>query len=504
LVLYTLLMLPLAYVMGITSLSRRILYYKAVVTIFAPLIGLFVLDRLFVRIWPFYKRATLPYRHKLAGVLGVVANVLLTATLLFPMAIVGLIGFGLSPIPFVVLAVVLFVALILQFALKARYPKPLRLDIPMIQLFFIYTALAVWAHHYLGSTDAACEQVVSSRYLAPIVTREDIARAPGIESCYPYDVKSDPSADMLFFTLKQKRAGFVKIVGPQRVANDAICATSLSSPRLDSSMIIPIVGESTGAYPQRITVNPDRKEIYVVVLDIDGNHSVKVVSYDGEWRVVRSIALDYEPIRVYIDRDRARLIILDYEGGVGVYDLETYEQRFFRKLDSIGFFGMIDTIVANRDRSAYYTSVVSQNFLLLDAETFDTLFVRRLGVPTIGLDYDEAANRVYVAGTFSREILVLDGDTLEMVDRIRTGITARELYLHRKRRLIITAGYADGHLDIYDLDGYRRLARLFVGKLARGLHIEQSSGRVFVTSSCGLFEVRLDRLLSGGDRAPEP
>jgi len=30
------------------------------------------------------------------------------------------------------------------------------------------------------------------------------------------------------------------------------------------------------------------------------------------------------------------------------------------------------------------------------------------------------------------------------------------------------------------------------------VHIEQVSGRVFVTSSCGLFEVKLDDLLADG------
>ncbi|MCL4236580.1 MAG: hypothetical protein KJ042_18915, partial [Deltaproteobacteria bacterium] len=53
----------------------------------------------------------------------------------------------------------------------------------------------------------------------------------------------------------------------------------------------------------------------------------------------------------------------------------------------------------------------------------------------------------------------------------------------------------DGDLLFIDLDTHRILARLFIGRLARSVHVETKAGRLFVTSSCGIFEVRVDELL---------
>ena len=497
---YAVLMVPLAYFLGATFLSRRTVNYIIVGCILVVILTVYVLHKLLGRIWLSYRKwmdTQLPnLRHDLQIILTVVFAVLL----LFPLIILVPIGAGISPVSFVVLNLILAAAFALQVSGKVRYPAVLRLDIPLVMIINIYAALFVTGLTLFGSTDATCREVESNPYLIPVVTRADIEAAPNIESCFPYDIKTDPDADMLFFTLKERRSGFIKKLKPLTVANDAICATRLSNPKLDAAMMIPIVGKSTATYPQRIAVDPKRKLIYVVVLDIDGNHSVKVVSYDGKFELVRSIDLDYEPIRVYVDDSRNRLIIVGYEGHIGIYDMETYRRTMFKKIRNLGFIGLLDTFVYNPAKDAYYASVVSDIFLLLRADDFKVLKRRKIGVPTIGLDYDQRTNRVYAAGTLTREILVLDGDTLNIVERIRTGTTVRELYIHRKLGLIVTAGYTDGHLDFYDLGTHERLARIFVGKLARGIHIEQRSGRVFVASSCGLFEVKLKELLASSGR----
>lgn len=500
LVVYAILCLPVAYATGITFLSRRVQNYKLIFYAFGAVIALFVLNWLFGLIFPFYKRIVQSLVAKFERVLRRIITVLLLIALIGVTPIFTLTAVGILPVVFLVVFVVLPIIVALSNMFRDELPAAFRLDIFGVLLMLIYISIFVVGLTRFGSTEKTCKGVSSNPYLTPIVTREDIAKAPNIENCFPYDIKSDPEADLLFFTLKERRSGFIKTLKQLEVPQDAICVTRLSSPRLEPSNMIPIASESTATYPQRITVNPKRKEIYVVVLDINGAHSVKVVSYDGEWRIKKSLELDYEPIRVYVDESRNELIVVGYEGCVGTYDIDTYAQRFLKDCKSMKTFIVLrDTLVHNPALKAYYASAIFRRFALLDDRTFKAVLASRVMTPTIGLDYHEKSNRVYTAATLTREIIVLNGYTLDILDKIWTGITVRELYIDRKRDLIVTAGYADGYLDFYDVNTHQRRARIFVGKLARGIHIEQQSGRVFVASSCGLFEVRTDALLLTDD-----
>lgn len=497
---YGIFCLPIAYSMGITFLSQRVTNYRVVFYAFGLLFVAAFFNWLFSRTFSLYRRVFQPRISKEINGLKNVITALMLVALLAVTPLLSLIAIGIFPLPFIVLTMALPVYLTLQSAFKEKWPAIFRLDIFVILLIYIYTSLIVVGITRFGSTDKTCKNVTSSPFLIPIVTREDIANTPTIANCFPYDIKSDPEADMLFFTLKERRSGFIKTLRPLQVPNDAICATRLSSPRLDPSLMIPIVGKSTATYPQRITVNPEKKEIYVVVLDIDGQHSVKVVSYDNEWRIKHSIALDFEPIRVYVDKNKNRLIILGYAGFLETYDAKTYDELSFKKREGWGFIVLRDTLVHNDALKAYYASAVFQRFALLDDSNFETVLKSPLLAPTIGLDYHKESNRVYTAGTMTHEIIVLDGTTLEVIDRIWTGTTVRELYIDHTRDMIVTAGYADGYLDFYNIKTHKLRARTFVGKLARGIHIEQKSGRVFVASSCGLFEVRIDKLLASANQ----
>ncbi len=497
---YTLLMLPIAYVMGITFAERRIIYYVAMATILAPVFFGFFLHELLRKKWPRYQHFVVRQSLFIRKILPALTKIVLWLIVIVPTIILVPIGVGLTPWPFVALAAAALALGVLQAWRRADYPQWARIDLLFVAIVAVYLALVAMVFTFLGTSSATCAEIAAGPYLRPLIVAADIERTENLAACFPYDVKSDPAADLLFFTLKQKRSGFLKAFFGQHVANDAIGAMSFSAPDFSRAQLVRIQGQSTGRYPQRITVNPEREEIYVVVLDINGNHAIRIISYaDGAFRQQHAVPIDFEPIRTYFNNQLNQLIVLGYEGFVGKYDLQTYRKIFGKRIDGLGFIGMLDTLVPDRYGHRYYASVVSSYFLLLDAGDFGILKKRDVGVPTIGLDYDEKRNRIYTAATFTREILVLDGDTLALLDRIPTGTTVRELYLDRTRDLIVTAGYADGTLDFYDAGSYRRRGRLFVGKLARGIHVERQTGRVFVTSSCGLFEADVDGLLVAGD-----
>lgn len=493
---YLILLTPVAYAMGITFADRRLENYLHLAVLFGPLFLAFCLHRILVKNRRSY-RAFFSERGVLLPRLARLAvYLLLILWLVMPTFVLTVIGAGLMPYLFVLLAILIVIAISMQFFRRDRYPQWLKLDPPLIMLLLIYTAVLAIGVNAFGSSDQTCRELAESPYLKPIITRGDIDRSGEVQSCFLYDVKSDPAADRLFFTLKQKRSGMLKSLRAQPVANDAIGSMSFTRPDFEQAKLLPIQGESTARYPQRITVNPAREEIYVVVLDIDGRHAVRVISYAEGFRQTHELFLDFEPIRTRFKNDSGDLIIVGYEGRIGVYDIDTYQRRRLVNYKDLGMLGLFDTIVPNADGGAYYASVVSREFLLLDGYDFQIRRRRNVGAPTIGLDYDPRSNKVYAAATLTREILVLDGATLEVQSKIATGATVRELYLDQRRNLIVTAGYTGGELDFYDLDNQRRRARLPVGKLARGIHLEPQSGRLFVTSSCGLFEVDVDGLLA--------
>ncbi|MDP8222054.1 MAG: hypothetical protein P9L99_01725 [Candidatus Lernaella stagnicola] len=500
---YVALLFPIAYVMGIADAARRLHYYLRIVYFFAPLLALVATHYVLLRKRPAYRAWWEQPRPRTALLVRLAVGLVFLAWLAAPSLMLTIIGYGLQRIAFYILAVGLAGWWIAQWRLRERWPRCVRLDIPLLLLIPTYFGIASIGLTYFGSGDRACQTVAQSPFLTPIISREDIARSGAVDSCFPYDVKSDPVADRLFFTLKQRRSGFLRSWSKKQPANDAVGVTSFSAPDFASARLATVIGEAGGSYPQRITVDPRRKEIHVVVLDRGGAHSVRTYDYtDDTLREVRRLDLDYEPIRVYVDSAKDELIVLGYGGAVGVFPRDGKQPRLFREYDDLGFIGMFDTLVPNRDGSGYFASMVASDVLLLDADDFTIRKRGSVGAPTIGMDYDPAGNRLYAAGTLTREIIVLDGDSLAVLDRIPTETTVRELYLDHRRGLIVTAGYVDGMLDFYDLHDRTRRARLFVGKLARGLHLEPTSGRLFAASSCGLFEVDVDALLARGEPKP--
>lgn len=492
---YCALLFPVAFYLNLTFLERRLAFYSMLSTLALVLAGIWVGDRVAAKKVPRYagwraaREAAIMRLHR-RGVLGAITILALPGLSYAP------IGYGLYPDFFRGIALVLGVWVLAALVWKTRLPDALKPDLPLLVLIPALAGIGSMGVNAYGSTDATCEQIEASPFVRPIITRKMIVDRPEIEDAFPYDVKSDPAADRLFFTLKQRRSGFLKLPWKPDIPNDAIGVTSFTSPDFASATLIPISSDSTGTYPQRITVDASRGRIYVVVLDVDGDHAVHVLDYRDGLSDVAQIHPGYEPIRVYLDEGRNRLLILNYEGAVGVYDRDTFEQTLYRKVSRALFMGLIDTFVHHAERRVYYASSVSGEFLMLSEEFLAPLIERNIKIPTIGLDYDPVTDRVYAAGTLTREIAVLNGETLELEKTIPTGTTVRELYLDLRRRLIITAGYTDGRLDLIDLDDHDTRSSVELGRLTRSIHLDPGTGRVFAASGCGLFEVLVDRMLA--------
>ncbi|MCL4235794.1 MAG: hypothetical protein KJ042_14880, partial [Deltaproteobacteria bacterium] len=344
---YAALTFPLAYIMGITFLERRIASYRTLAWIFGALAAVLIANRIASGRWPVYRERVEAFRARHARFIRALLYAAFVPALLVPSIVLIPIGMGIFPVAYAAFALALVVVAIAQRGFADRWPRAPRLDPIAAVLALNYAGVATMAVAYVGSFGSTCADLAKSPYLVSVVGREAIEARTDIGACFPYDVKTDAEADRLFFTLKQRRSGLVKKFTGRDTADDAIGAMSLSNPDPRNATLIPIAGASTGSYPQRITVNPDRREIYVVVLDIDGRHAVRVIGYDSGFAAKDTIDLDFEPIRVYFDT--ARLIVVGYEGVIGVYDIATHERIALHDLGDIGFLGTLDTLAHHPD-----------------------------------------------------------------------------------------------------------------------------------------------------------
>lgn len=412
-----------------------------------------------------------------------------------PGAVYVPVGIGLAPGLYLLGGLLLGAWLWAQW--KRGLPKLLQLDPVMVGLLPLHLCgVALWLH-YAGSSASACAKISKTPHVQALVSRQDLETAEAIEETFPYDVRSD--GNLLFYSLKQRRSGFIPLLAAPEPPNDGLGVLDRRT-GFRRELLLPIESYRGGVYPQRLTVNPSRGEVYAVALDLYGKHHLLVARYSQDlsiWEVAGRIDLAYEPIRTYLT-DANTLLVLGYEGRASRYELRNGEELAHYLWGDRGRPGVLDTLVPDATGEGYYASVVSSKFHRLRASDFEVMQSVEIGVPTIGLDYDQERNLVYAAGTFTREILVLDGDTLEVLRRRFTGTTVREILYDRERDCIYALGYIGGELDIYDAATLRHQQRVRLGRVARGLHLQRKTGRLFAATSCGIFEVFVDGMLEEG------
>ena len=493
---YLLLLLPPSFLSGMVSREKRLQAYLLVGLTAAAVLLLLALHAALGHRVPPYRRF---YRTHRRGMILLFRGFRFVCFLVLVVlyAVVFLpIYLGIDPVSFLLLTAAVATVYVLGRLPSVRLP--LSLNLYRVVLLYTYASLLAIFIHYLGSRTAVCDAMEEQPHVRVLWNRHDTERTEGLSFCYPYDVRFDAATERLFFTLKEVRAGLWKKVREDGMANDAIVRMDLSPAGGGATEILPVRGASGSTYPQRITLNPARDEMYVVVLDIDGDHQIFVLRYQDAFSLVRSLHLDFEPIRAYFDNDRRQLILPHYEAGVSVYDLDDDRLLLRRRYTGLGHFGLLgllDTFVRDAKRNLFYATTVGPYQLAIDADTYEILRRKRIFVPTIGMDYDPVKDRMYLAGTFSREILVLAGGSLALLARRFPGTTAREISLDRGRGLLYVGGYCEGYLDLYDPETLERLARVFLGKLLRSLHFDPASGRLFAATGCGVYEIDVDGLL---------
>jgi len=115
---------------------------------------------------------------------------------------------------------------------------------------------------------------------------------------------------------------------------------------------------------------------------------------------------------------------------------------------------------------------------------------RQLWTFLFGITLNESANTVMVAEPMNSRIIELDGKTLKTIRYLDAGLGVRDIQYAPDTGKIYSANYFDGTYTETDYKTGKVTRRVFIGRAPRGVFRDSTTGRIFASSDCGIFEIR--------------
>ena len=114
---------------------------------------------------------------------------------------------------------------------------------------------------------------------------------------------------------------------------------------------------------------------------------------------------------------------------------------------------------------------------------------------TYGIAYNRRAHLLYVTDPFLGRVWIVSPRDLSLVGSFDATVGAKNIVYDHRRGLFYIGNYLNGHFYVYHGETTRLLGRVDTGKRYRRILVAPRSGRVFVATSRGVFEVDVDRLI---------
>ncbi len=108
-----------------------------------------------------------------------------------------------------------------------------------------------------------------------------------------------------------------------------------------------------------------------------------------------------------------------------------------------------------------------------------------------GIAVDDEKQKIYVADMLRGKVSVLDERTFSVEREITLHRGLRCMAYDRKRHLVYAGNYFSGEVVAISTTNYSIAQTFYVGRRIRKFYITPRSGRVFVSSGFGLFELKL-------------
>ena len=275
---------------------------------------------------------------------------------------------------------------------------------------------------------------------------------------------------------------------------------------------------------QAIEYDPGRRMLYVGNEAGKGFFRIDVRAFDRPRRYLRAMssfgsrprpARAGEAIGLYhwfpaemdaeifiVDRRSNRLLVFFEDAdpsrfhedrGITVWPLDTMAGG--RRLYFCGVGFVQPSPVAGRFLAA--RGILPPGLVELDYRTLEVTR-RMLWPPSAGFDVDRRSGAVYLVNMLPGRLHKVEPRTLRSVDSMYLGVGLKLVRHDPRRDLLYVGNYLTGKLYIVSWRRRRVLSTVFVGARNQALLLVPGSGRLFTTTNYGLFEVKVDRLLSRG------
>jgi len=133
----------------------------------------------------------------------------------------------------------------------------------------------------------------------------------------------------------------------------------------------------------------------------------------------------------------------------------------------------------------------------IDPSTATVLREQPIGGFNYSVLHDPPTDRVFVARFHDSSVLAFDGETGAEQGRVRVGFGVRPLEPVPGRRLLLAASMFGGTVSFLDPDELKVRERVRLGGRVKGLAVAPAGDRAWLSSTCGTFELDLDRLAPG-------
>lgn len=354
----------------------------------------------------------------------------------------------------------------------------------------ICISLVFFSAFKAGPGNATCADIRAMPGVRLLLSRERINSFSALKGALPYDAVTDDSTGSLFVSLKQtssKPGGIIRIDLASGAVKSIITTDLPNKGRLNPN-----------EFPERLSINPARKELYALVLS-PGNNHLFIISYEGSLlQAAHLVKLEGEPNNVYADIPRNRIFVF-YAGatkhGFAVYNADT--AALVTEVTTPEMKGSIQHIAPDPATGHFFISNIGPGKIMeIDPANLSVVRTLKQFNAVEGIAYSETERKLYAAEPITRKLDIIAPGALIKTGQATIDCGLADLAYDEKSRTVAVAGYT-GVIDIVSADSpWKTINTIRLGWLLRNIS-NSSNGRFFACSGCGVFEI-VPGALAGG------
>jgi len=333
---------------------------------------------------------------------------------------------------------------------------------------------------------APADEVCTAAIVPGVTTRLSPATYPGRYS-QPYHALYLPEKKALFATFKM--AGNLTIHAWDRPDANNLVSFDLRDIDRPQMHVLPLHGPFL---PENIVFSPRRQMLYLTMVGHQHHQLATVdISEYPLLRLKRTIKIDFEPNAIFFDAAEEKLFVLAIDGKLHLFNPDLLRELEWKKLPSRFIMHAWHTDGA---RHAYIAPFLSRIFSL-DTATLETKRSERFTAGGSIIEFPEWGYLFHVDPVADR-MGVFSVPELRPVKSIKLEYKPRAVYFDAQKGWLIVGDWFGGKVYIYDWLTMRLLAPpIDVGPYLRSFAYDAERRLLFACSKCGVFLVRLDRLI---------